>query len=268
MDKVEIVGIVVVIIASTFAYYSFLEQIEPLQFVSSFLVGAFTTYVVQHRLQVESEKRRVKREDALTMRDEVYGPIFMEMSKILETIEQAKEPGWEITSILKDMKAQYLFYKMKRDLKNKFYSLVERLDVYQTIYSATELLLLRKIKEAIKESYGIDVGVSRGIARLGLDIVKDAVGVGSIMLEQALIQRMHPTEFIKAKKEAWGEDIFIEVTIGREKKNTSNFESLYETVLRNVEKESLYQKEKKQREALITELKTFLRQIEDFVVVV
>ena len=267
MFKEEILGLLGAIITFALAYYGYREQVEFLQFFSSFLAGAFTTYVVQHRLQIESEKRKTKRGDAITMRDKVYGPIFREMSKVLEGLELVERPEWEITSELEEMKTEYLFYNMRRDLKNKFYTLVERLDKYQTIYSATQTLLLRKMKEVVKKSYKMDISVSLGQVYLHLEKVKDAIIVGSITLEQAIMQRVHPNDFIKAKKKVWGEDIFIEVSIKRQKKNIGDFESLYATVLKEMETEPLFREEEKQRQALVKELEIFLDQIKAFITV-
>jgi len=230
------------------------------------IVGSIITYYTQKRTQERTWKRRIKREDAITMRAKVYGPIFKMMSEILESMEQVKRPDWEITNKLEEMRTQYLFYNMRRDLKNKFYTLVERLDKYETVYSATQTLVLRKIKEAVKKSHRMDVSVGESQVRLGLEILKDAIEVGSITLEQAILQEIRPSDFIRTKKEVW-EDVIIDVRIGGQRKNIGDFESLYEDVLREIEGELLYRKEKKQRKALVEELEAFLDQIKTFVTV-
>jgi len=267
MFKEEIIGIAAAIATYIFAYYGFLEQIEFLQFISSFLAGVFTTYVFQHRLQIEGEKRKIKREDAITMRDVVYGPIFREMNEILESMELGKSPEWEITSRLKEMKTHYLFYNMKRDLKNKFYTLAEKLDKYQTIYSSTQTLVLLKIREVVEKFHDIDVGRGMGQVRLRLELVKDAIGLGSIILDEAVLQGTKPSDFIRTKKEEWGDDISIEVRVGGKSKELSDFESLYENVLSEMEGEPLFREGKKQRQALVKELEMFLGKIEEFITV-
>jgi len=227
------------------------------------LVGFGITFFVQTRTQ----NRTWKREDAITMRDQVYGPIFREMSEILEGMESVQYPVWEITSKLKEMRTRYYFYNMRPDLKDRFYALTERLEKYQTIYLATLTLVLRQIKEAVENSHKIDISVSQGNVRLGLEIVKDAIGVGGITLEQTILQRIHPSDFIKSKKEEWGEDLFIEVTIGGQLKGLSDFESLYSDVLNEIKEEQLYQEEETQRNFLVIELRKFLEEIKAFIIV-
>lgn len=231
------------------------------------IVGSLITYYTQKRTHEKAWKRRIKREDAITMRDKVYGPIFREMSEILESMELGKSPDWEITSRLKEMKTQYLFYNMRRDLKNKFYTLAEKLDKYQTIYSSTQTLVLRKIKEAVKKFHDVDVSVSLGRVRLGLELVKDAIGLGSITLEEVILQRTKPSDFIRTKKKEWGENISIDIRVGGKSKELSDFKSLHENVLSEMEGEPLFREEKKQRQALVKELEIFLDQIKAFITV-
>lgn len=231
------------------------------------IVGSLIAYYTQKRTQEKAWKRRIKREDAISMRDEVYGPIFRGLSEILESMELVQSPNWEITGKLEEMKTRYFFYNMRRDLKDKFYALTERLGKYQTIYSATHTLVLRQIREAVEKSHKIDISVSSGQVRLGLEILKEAIEVGSITLEQAILQRIHPSDFIKSKKEEWGEDLSIEVRIGGQLRGLSDFESLYEDVLNKMKEEPLYQEEEKQRKFLVEELKTFLNQIKALITV-
>jgi len=267
MSKDDIIGIFGAALSSVFATLGFLWSIGALQLIFSFLAGSFTTYVVQRRLQMESERRKIEREDAITMRDKVYGPIFREMSEILESMELGKDPDWEITSRLKEMKTQYLFYNMRRDLKNKFCTIAEKLDKYQTIYSSTQTLVLRKIKEAVKKFHDMDVSVGLGRVRLELELVKDAIGLGSITLEEVILQGIKPSDFIRTKKKEWGEDISIDIRVGGKSKELSDFESLHKNVLSEMEGEPLYRAEKKQRQALVEELEMLLDQIKDFITV-
>lgn len=265
MFKEEIVGILGAIVTYALAYYGFLEQVEFLQFVSSFLAGVFTTYVFQHRLQLEFEKRKIKREDAITMRNKVYGPIFREMNMILESVESLERPDWEITHKLEEITTHYLFYRMSRDLKSNFYALMDRLDKYERIHYATETMVLKEIRDAIKKAHRVDVGLSVDLVFLSLEI--EDIGIDKITLEQALLQGIRPNDFIRTKKKEWGEDITIEVRIGRQSKNIGDFESLYEDVLREIEGEPLYKEENKQRKTLVKELEALLDQIKTFVTV-
>jgi len=175
-------------------------------------------------------------------------------------MDVGKSPDWQIIGKLKEMRTQYLFHNMRRDLKDRFYTLAERLDKYQTICDSTQTLVLRKIKEAVEKSHQMDVGVSLGRVRLGLEIVKDAIRVGSITLEQAILQGIRPSDFIGTKRKEWGEDLFIEVRIGGQQKNIGDFDLLYENVLDEIEKEPLCQAEMTQNYSYLLEIAlTFLK---------
>ena len=52
----EIIGILIVVSSIIFAILGYHLNIEILTSLSTFSAGAFTTYVVQHRLQIKAEK--------------------------------------------------------------------------------------------------------------------------------------------------------------------------------------------------------------------
>jgi hypothetical protein len=265
MYKEEILGLLGAVITYLVAYYGFLNGVEFLQFVSAFLAGAFTTFVFQHRLQVESEKRKIGREDAITMRDKVYGPMFMMVSEILESMERVSESPWETVTELEKMKTEYLFYNIGQDLKSKFYTLLERLNVYTTVFSSAQVIVLRKIRKVVENLHDKNISVSLNQVRLRLEKVQDAIGVGSITLEEAILRRTSPSDFIKSRKEVWGDDLHVDVSFGGEKKSISDFELLYETVLKEMETDPLFQEEEKQRKNLVRELEAFLSEIKSFI---
>jgi len=265
--KEEIIGILGAIASYVLAYVGFSMQVESLQFIFSFLAGAFTTYVFQHRLQVEFEKRKIKREDAITMRNKIYGPIFREMSMSLESVESGKGPEWEIVDKLKEMmRNNFFFFRMRKDLKSRFYALVERLYKYRSLHYATRTMILKEIKEAVEKDYRLDIGETIGRVFLRLNI--DDLTVVYITLEQCLLRRMNLRDFIAAKRKEWGEDITrVEVRIGGEHKTFEDFESLYESVFDELEGDPFFQKEEKLRKSVVKELETFLGQIRDFITV-
>jgi hypothetical protein len=231
------------------------------------IVGSLIAYYTQKRTQEKAWTRRIKREDALTMKDKVYGPIFREMNEILESMELGEGPDWETICRLKGMKSVYLFYNMRWGLKNKFHILTDKLEKYQTIYSSTQTLVLHKIRELVKKFHERDVGLTNSQVRLGLELVKDAIGLGSITLEEVIMQETKPSDFIRTKKMEWGEDILINIRVGGESKELSDFELLHENVLNEMEKEPLFQEKKKQRQTLTKELVIFLDQIRAFITV-
>ena len=263
MYKEEIAGIIIAFVFYILSYYSYLENIEFLQVASTFLAGAFTTYTIQHRLQVESEKRRIKRENDIIMRDKIYGPIFREMNKGLESVGSALRPGWEVTQALEKTMNHYLFHKIEPSLKGKLRALLDRFDKYDTIHHATLTMVLRAIKDVVNKTHNIDISVQVGVVRLRLEL--QDMTVDEIYLEQALLQEMIPAEFVRTVKDRWGENTTAEVSISGTKKTLRDFELLYEAVLNMVRQEQLFQEEKKQRKILKEELEAFLEQIKPHV---
>lgn len=246
MYREEIVGTITAIVFYILSCYSYLENIEFLQVASTFLAGAFTTYTVQHRLQVESEKRRIKRENDMIMRDKIYGPIFREMNVGLESVGSALRPGWEVTQALEKTMNHYLFHKVGPGLKSRLRALLDRFEKYDTIRHATQTMVLRAIKDVVNKTHNIDISVQVGVVVLRLEL--QDMTVDSIYLEQALLQEMIPAEFVGTVKGRWGENTTVEVSIGGTKKTLSDFESLYEAVLNMVRQEQLFQEEKKTKE--------------------
>jgi len=223
------------------------------------LVGVGITYFVN----VRTQKRAWKRENALTMRDRVYGPIFREISVILEDVESVQRPDWTATQKLDETMGNYLFYKIEQNLKNKLYALLDRYEKYQKIYSATEKKVLEVIRNAVIKEHKIPIqsGSSQVILRLEIE----GLMVDSIALEQTLMQRVSPLEFVERVKKEFGEGVTIDVTIGGTKKNLTDFEGLYIATLNILEKETLFTEELKQRKALLKKLDAFLEEIKVFI---
>jgi len=259
MSREDLVGVMGTVLSSFFAALGFLWNIGLLQLLFSFMAGAFATYAVQRRLQVESDKRRIRRENAITMRDKIYGPIFRDMNGVLENVGSTPQPSWEIKEDLERAMSHYLFHRMGRDLKNRLDALLDRLEKYDTIRRATETMILGVIKDAVAKNHKVDIGIQVGVVQLRLELVN--MTVDSIYLEQALLQEKTPTEFVEKAKKRWGENITVETRVAGTKTNLSDFKVLYRVVLDKVSREQLYQEEKKQRKALVSELEAFLEKI-------
>lgn len=223
------------------------------------LVGAGIAYFVNIRTQ----KRTWKRENALTMRDKVYGPIFREVSMILEDVESVRPSDWNASQKLEEITGDYLFYKIDEDLKSKLYALLERHEKYQTIRRAIEKKVLEVIRNAVVKEHKMDTGSGSDQVVLRLEI--EGLAVDAITLEQTLMQRVSPLNFVEAGKKEFGEGIMIDVRIGGTKKSLADFEGLYEATSSILEKETLYSEELKQRKALVKNLDAFVEKIKVFI---
>jgi hypothetical protein len=225
------------------------------------LIGAGITYFAQTRTQ----KRAWKRENSLTMRDKVYGPIFREVSMILENLELCEKVELDATRKLEDemRNYNYLFYKIPHDLKEKLYELVSRLENYTKIRYGAETKILEIIREAVIQAYKVDVNVRQSAVVLRMEI--EYLDVATMSLEQALIQRITPKEFVERVTKEFGDNVAAKLSIGGSKRAFDDFAKLYEIVMKKLENEPLYLEELKQRKALIRQSTAFLEQIKVFI---
>lgn len=209
------------------------------------------------------QKQRFKRENVVKMRDEIYGPMLMNISKILEALKQFRHDHESLAN-LKGLTDDYLFFVIKQDLKNRFAEVISKLENYQSVRYAAELAFVDVIREGVKKVFEVDMGSNSNQPLLRLLIGK--VMVSAISLKEAVFLELAPKDFVRTEKEEWGKDILIEVTIGGKKSNRlQDFESLYALVIDEMRKEPLYAEEKKQRKRLIQELENLLEQTEAFV---
>ena len=161
------------------------------------LVGSGIAYFVQTRTQ----KRLWKREDAITMIDKVYGPIFREMSLSLESVGLGESPNYESVSQLKEtMRNNFYFFRIKPDLKTDFHALMKRLERYAKIQSSTHTLILQKIRDAVKKLHKRDAGVTPDQVWLALYSLNDAIQFDKINLEQTILRKISPSDFIEDMK--------------------------------------------------------------------
>lgn len=262
MAKDDVVGILGAALSSVLATLGFLWNIGVLQLIFSFLAGSFTTYLVQRRLQVESEKRRIRRENAIIMRKNIYGPMFKGLSEILEYVESVQYLQQGTTGSLERVLTHYLFPTIRHDLRQKFSLILDRFEKYQSIRRATEVMIRDTLKEEIAQVHNVDIGTNENTPSISLLIGK--IHVAWSPLIRILLRRLDPQQFVRIETEKWGK-AQVEVSIGGKKGSLNDLQSLYKTVLHRVETEHLFQEEKEQKARLIEELADFLSQIKAFV---
>jgi len=209
------------------------------------------------------QKQRFKREKVIEMRDRIYGPIFMDMSKILEAVKLFQYDYHAIEN-LKGLMNDYLFFTIKQDLKTRLSKLIDKLEIYQSVRYAAELAFGDVTKEEVKKAFKVDIGSDSN--QLYLRLLFGKTTASAISLKEAVFRKLAPKEFVRTEKEKLGKDVIIEVRIvGKNSNSLQDFESLYALVIGKMEKELLYVEERKQRMRLIQELENLLEQTEAFV---
>ncbi len=201
-----------------------------------------------------------KEENYIIMRENVYGPIFTELSNILDNIKKGENPIMVNGNIEKVIK-HYLFQTIETDLRVKIQTLITKIESYQQLHLATELMFQDKINDEIKKMFGIevqnaDVWVRTTIGRTIHD---------SISLIQMLFRNVHFEELLEKKTQERKTPMTLEFLIQGKDIPSSDFRNLYENVIVEVGKNSLYVDERKERESLIKEIEMISKEIRKFI---
>jgi hypothetical protein len=263
MYREEIIGIFLAMVSIILTILGYHFNIEVMKFIFAFLSGVFTTYVIQFRLKTESEKRETIRKHKLTMKKTIYGPIFEELNLTLDTVQSPQSVGLESCDKIKKISKHYLFFKISRDLRSKLSEICDRIDKYERIHRATELMLQGIIRGEVEKQHKIDIDHNEFTPDIALLIGE--VHVARISLRNSLLLDIEPQKFIEKETEKWGKSIQIEVSIGGKKGTLSDFELLRKSVELEAKKDLLYEEEKIQRGRLKSGLDEVLKKIEPFV---
>jgi hypothetical protein len=196
---------------------------------------------------------------ARELRERIYGPMFMETSKMLENVKSFQSQG--IVGKTRGLMDDYLFFTIGENLKKRWPQLMDKFGKYQTVQQAAESIFYEISKQEVASLFGLNVNVSYDCLRL---LVGPAMAK-ALDLKSAVFLQLAPRNFIKKGKEEYGENVQVDVIIEGRKGTLSEFESLYTSTLAKMEKEQLYLTEREQRKRLIAELERFLKQTEPFV---
>ena len=224
------------------------------------LLGAVVGAVIAYLGAYQIERQHFARD----LRERIYGPMFMETSKILEGIKSFQ--GFDAVpnriGRLKGLMNDYLFSTIAEDMKLRFSNVIDRLGKYQKIQYAAILRLSEKSKNQVMEVSG---GLNVRAINVNLNILIGETLVDALNLQTAVFLQIAPQDFVKKEKDRWGEGSQFEVTFAGVKASLDIFQSLFNSISSMMEGEPLYLQEKEQRTLLITELKSLLERIEPFV---
>ena len=172
------------------------------------IIGFASAYLLQ--------RQRFQRGNVLEMRDKIYGPLFMEVSKLLETTKLFDDFGLGGVGDLKQTSDHYLFSNVGKDLKDKLTALIDRLETYQRVKRGAEVIFDEVAKEEVKKASNAEGGNDPSTVWLGSLIGKTMAG--AISLKEAVFRELAPQDFVATEKEKWGNNIAFEATnLGRAK---------------------------------------------------
>lgn len=91
MHRETTIGLLGTSISVILVVVGYILDIVVLQVTFSFLAGAFSTYLIQHWLQLETERRTIKRENKILLRDKIYGSLFEAATEALTRLKSGQE---------------------------------------------------------------------------------------------------------------------------------------------------------------------------------
>jgi hypothetical protein len=208
------------------------------------IIGFVSAYLVQRQL--------FKREHITEMRDEIYGPMLMEINDILEATKAFEYLDPTRLVSLKGRMKDYLFLTYaKPDLRNSLFELIDRIDKYDLLKIAAQELFNDFTQKELKKNF--PEYMLTNSYQISFRLLKGSIIVKIIYLQQAVFLKANLKDFVEAGKEKWGKDITVEALIGVEAV-PKDFELLYNNVSQEMEKEPLYLEERTQRIKLMAEL--------------
>jgi gas vesicle protein len=226
------------------------------------LLGAIIGFVGAYLV----EEQHFKKERINEMRDKIYGPMFMEISKLLGAVKSYESSYYNSLENLKKLMDDYLFFTIDEKLKDRFFRLMERFDKYPTIRLAAENTLNDITRKEVEKTFGVSTtGSSSGTEYVYLRLLLGKTMERVLSLKTAIFLTLSPEDFIKKEKEEWGQEMQTDVSISGYGKTLKDFELLYTSILAKMEQEPLYLTEREQRKSCIEELESFLEQMEPFV---
>jgi hypothetical protein len=216
------------------------------------VVGSAITYLGAYRI----ERQHFARE----LRERIYGPMFMETNKILESVKSFESPSGIVAEKPSGLTDDYLLFTIDKGLRNKWAQAMDRLQKYRKIQYAAQMT----VNEVGKQE-GKALRLNMEVFLAWISVFIGSALVDSLNLQSAFFLQLSPQDFIKKEKEKWHEDLQIDVTLSGQKGSIEELENLYASTLAKLVKEPHYLSERIQRMRLVEELENLSEQIQPFV---
>lgn len=235
------------------------ESTQVLATLAGAIIGGAIAVVSGFLIQ----RQLFKRESTREMRDRVYGPMFLETTRMFGEVKSHNSYSlMNLDKVIND----YLFFTIGQGLKSGLLEILGRFNKLETVRHAAELVLDDFVRQEVKQAFRVTIsGSSSGADYVWLRLLVGKPMASSLNLKRAIFLKLAPRDFIKEEKESWGENVQIESSICGIEGKLEEFESMYKSMLAKMEKEPLYLAEREQRIRLIEELRKLIEQIKPFV---
>ena len=270
MQKEEVIGGISAIGSTIVAILGYLWNIGFVQLVFSFLAGSFSTYLIQRRLQVESEKRRISREHRVLMRDKIYGPLFEAMSQSLEKTQEIESPDRGTINDnpllnIQEVKEHYLFRLSEEELRNtvsKIHKdLIRYCDVLGKAERAVYDISLSKLREAYPEAKQVEP------RNTFFRLMDHKMTIQTVGLIEAILKRVNPLKMFRETMSNL-ESPTIEIALQDYKvENLETFEKVFMKIEDLAWRENRLLEHEEQRKKIIKNLRMIIPKLEKRIVV-
>ena len=259
------VGGVSAIVSALAATLGYLWNIGFIQLIFSFLAGSFSTYLIQHRLQIESEKRRIAREHGILMRDAIYGPLFKALNQALDWISDFKDTyGSNPLKNITDIMENHLYRLVDEGLRNEIWEVYNGLLKYANLLARAERAVYDLALPRLRESYPNVRNTDPRQTYFALN--EHEMTVEIIRLDKAILKRLDP---IKTFQKVMGdlEDPTIEVIMDQERsQDLKKISQVYSDIEQVVWKENRLLELEKMRKKLTDALGKVVSRLEEKIV--
>lgn len=218
MQKEDLVGGASAIISTLAAALGYLWNIGFIQLIFSFLAGSFSTYLIQHRLQIDSEKRRIAREHGILMRDSIYGPLFKALNQALDSMRDLKDTYYNRDPLknIDDTRENHLYRLVDEGLRNEISQVYEGLLKYGDLLARAKQAIYDLASLRLRECYPSVKNTDPRQTYFFLN--EHGMTIKTISFETAILKRSDPIKtFQKTMVDL--EDPTIEVLMDQERSN-------------------------------------------------
>lgn len=264
MYKDDVASILGAAISSVIAGLSFIYNLGVLQVLFPFLAGAFLTYVIQHRLQLESENRAIRRQDYDLMRERIFGPLLKQTSLLMDSVRNfEKYLVGDNTSNWTQIQKDHLFTSVTPNLQQEYSELSDQYTKYQAIRLCAEFALDKIIREEGKHLLIKDIDPSIVYVRV---LIGETQFGPPLTLSQSVFLGITPKDFVQKQTAKWGTIIPFRIDCSLFK-DIDTYELLYTNVLNQIKENPLFVEEKNQRMRLLAQYEDFSQKLKPLVII-
>lgn len=242
---------------SIYIWYTGIERT-----ISPFLAAVTSTVLSTILVQTLFKKRERKEKAGETMRKEVYGPLFEEISVISNVLEAGSV--WEYTSAadrLSKIKSNHLFSSANLEIREGLSKIIRECETYDRILNAERVSLDDDIRDTVMKICKVGL---KPADELVLRLSINKVMVSHIILRESVFRQINPEDFVEEEKKRFGDNVEIEFQEGA-CEGLNAFQSLYDAVMKRVEENQIFQDEIQRRQNLIEELKAYSEKVKSYI---